>query len=297
MIIQESVPLAGKTTMRIGGMARYFADLFTREDAEQAWNFAKEKGIPLIPFGSGSNTIFADGVVNALVVRIAADEVERTEDKGLRTKGKRIQVQGGKNLAILINEFAAQGLDLSPLTGIPGTVGGAIFGNAGQGPQGVWIDTFVESVTMFHYGVWEEMPREACGFGYRDSVFKNSAYAGAIVWEAELAVPQGEPETIKHTIEQLLQKRITTQPHRKTAGSIFKAHGDIPAWKLIEAAGLRGCTIGGVRITEQHANFLENTGEGTFRDAVSIIERVRSTIPEPLDIEMRFYGEDGRLTF
>ena len=305
VMIQERVSLAGKTTMRIGGTARFFAEVRTREDAEQAWAFSQEENIPLIALGSGSNTIFADGVINAVVVRIGADEVETNAKCKMPARptvgsdgqnAKCLTVQAGKNLPMLINDCAAQGLDLSPLTGIPGTVGGAIVGNAGQGPTGIWIDSFVRSVTVFQSGAWKEMPREACGFGYRHSVFKEAAYAGAIVWETLLCVPRGEPAQIQETIEQLLRKRIGTQPHRKTAGSVFKAHGKTPAWQLIDAAGLRGLHIGGVRITEKHANFLENTGEGTFDDAMAIIDRVRGTVQEPLDIEMRFYGEEGRIS-
>ena len=154
MTIQEFIPLGSKTTMRIGGKARYYADLMIKEDVENAFRFATEKGIPLIPLGGGSNTIFADDVIEALVVRIKADAVIFVEAK--RFASTKISVQSGKILASLINELAAENLDLSALTGIPGTVGGAIFGNAGQGPGGVWIDRYVESVTAFvcNSGQW-----------------------------------------------------------------------------------------------------------------------------------------------
>ncbi len=316
-MIQESVSLAGKTTLRIGGTARFFAECKTREDIEAAWAFAKERDLPVIPLGSGSNTIFADGTINAVVVRIAAedvtpiveenDQIPNPNDQSTPENighwslvighSTHLRVQAGKNLPMLVNECAARGFDLSPLTGIPGTLGGAIVGNAGQGPGGIWLDSFIVSVTGFRDGAWEELSREQCDFGYRESRFKHGPDAGWIVWEAELAIPQRDPAAIQADIEALLQKRIATQPHRKTAGSIFKATGDTPAWKLIDAAGLRGLTIGGAQIAEKHANFMLNTGSATYADAKAIVERVRATIPEPLDVEMRFYEEDGGLGY
>ena len=284
MIIQENIPVGGKTTMRIGGAARYYAELATKEDAEESLHFAVEKNLPLFVLGGGSNTIFADGIINALVVRIKADAV--TID------GNRVTVQGGKNLPMLINELAKKNLDLSPLTGILGTVGGAIFGNAGQGPTGIWIDRYVESVTVLIDGTWKTLSQEECHFRYRESFFKDFGKP-VIIWETTLTVPSRPEVEAKAEIERLLQKRIETQPHVKTAGSCFKAVGETPAWKLIDAAGLRGFKVGDVQIAEKHANFLLNVGKATFGDAKSIVEKVREKIPEQLEVEMRFVENSG----
>lgn len=288
-MIQELVPLAGKTTIRIGGKARYYADLQTKDDAEAAWAFATEKDVPLITFGSGSNTVFTDEVLEALVVRIKNDTTT--------VEGNMVRVSAGKNLAMLINELAKQNLDLSPLTGIPGTIGGAIFGNAGQGPQGVWIDKYVREVTLFDGTSWVVYNRDDCDFSYRESRFKHGPQHSMILWEAVLEVPSREQMDIEADVQALLRKRIETQPHVKTAGSCFKAVGGTPAWKLIDAAGLRGTTIGGVQIAEKHANFLLNTGNATYADAKAIVEKVKSSVSEPLDVEMRFIEPDGSLAF
>lgn len=288
-MIQELIPLAGKTTMRIGGKARYYADLQTKEDAEAAWAFATEKDVPLIVFGNGSNTVFTDEVLEALAVRIKNDTTT--------VEGNMVRVSAGKNLAMLINELAKQNLDLSPLTGIPGTIGGAIFGNAGQGPQGIWIDKYVREVTLFDGTSWVVYNRDDCDFSYRESRFKHGPQHSMILWEAVLEVPSREQMDIEADVQTLLKKRIETQPHIKTAGSCFKAIGGTPAWKLIDAAGLRGTTIGGVQIAEKHANFLLNTGNATYADAKAIVEKVKSTISEPLDVEMRFIEPDGSLAF
>ena len=231
MQIQELVAVGSKTTMRIGGQARYYAEIATKEDAEEALRFSKEKNIPLIILGSGSNTVFADGVIEALVVRIKADKTS--------VEGNQIRVEAGKNLAMLINELAKQNLDLSALTGIPGTLGGAVFGNAGQGQKGIWIEYYVKDVTALIDGRWQTLPKAACEFKYRESVFKHMKEP-LILWEVILEVPTRDRALVEAEVKVLLQKRIETQPHIKTAGSCFKAVGDTPAWKLIDAAGLRG---------------------------------------------------------
>jgi len=287
MELKEHFPLRAKTTMRIGGIAKYFAELRTKEDIEEAYSFAREQKLPLIVLGSGSNTIFFDGEVNAFVVQIKNDSVQWKKDL--------VTIGAGKNLAMFINESASIGRDLSPLTGIPGTVGGAIFGNAGQGPQGIWIERFVESVSAFVDGKWKTFSKNECEFEYRESVFKKMGTP--ILWEATLRIPSGEPATIKAEIERLLHRRIETQPHLKTAGSCFKAVGGTPAWQLIDAAKLRGEKIGGVQIAEKHANFLLNTGEARYADACAIVEMAQAAIPKNLEVEMRFVEENGSVRF
>lgn len=295
MDLQELASVGGKTTMRIGGKARIFATMHSRADVEEAVKIAAEKHIPLILLGSGSNTVFNDGVTEALVARIG--------NAGVTIDGNRVTVGAGANLAMLVNDLAKQGLDLSPLTGIPGTVGGAIFGNAGQGPKGTWMDTYVVSVTVYMGGNWKTFTKQECGFGYRESAFKewtkqmDKWLIMPIVWEVVLDIPSGDPAAIHAEIQRLLQVRIDTQPHLKTAGSCFKAVGGTPAWKLIDAAGLRGTQIGGVQIAEKHANFLLNVGNATYADAKAIVEKVTSTVGEPLDVEMRFIEPDGSLAF
>ncbi len=287
MQIQDLVSVGGKTTMRIGGQARYYAELKTREDVEQVYAFAKEKGVPMIALGGGSNTVFADGVVEALVVRLKADV--------LTINGNMLRVEAGKILASLLNDLATKDLDLSALTGIPGTVGGAIFGNAGQGPTGIWIDTYVKHVTVFLDGSWRTLTKEECDFRYRESLFKD-ADVPPLIWEVEMEVPRKPGAEVKAEIERLLKKRFETQPHVKTAGSCFKALPDgTPAWKLIDAAGLRGHTEGGVQIAEKHSNFLLNVGGATYADVLAMARTIRKKVPRIAGIEMRLYGPDGKL--
>ena len=300
MKVDENVSLKKKTTMRIGGLVRYYAELQTREDVEEAVQFAQEKNLPLIVLGGGSNTIFADGIIDALVVKVVAEKSAPLPNPLPRGEGKFYTVQAGKILASLINELAEQNLDLSLLTGIPGTVGGAIFGNAGQGPHGTWIDQFVESIEFFWQGKWQTFTKEECEFGYRESGFKHWWGEGTvppIIWSVTLMIPSRPKKEVKIEVERLIQKRIETQPHLKTAGSCFKAVGGVPAWKLIDAAGLRGTKIGDVQIAEKHANFLLNIADATFEDAKKIVKKVQESVPEKLEVEMRCIERNGILAF
>ena len=300
--IRENEPLRPKTTMRIGGNARYYAELATRNDVEAAVQFANEKKIPLIVLGGGSNTIFADGLIEALVVRITAQNVS-IQSHDLTSSQAHVTVQSGKNLAQFVNEMSNEGLDLSPLTGILGTAGGAVFGNSGQGPQGMWVNRFVECITFFYDDEWKTLNKDDCDFRYRESWFKDRWAAGGrgmippVIWETTFVIPRRDPREIREEIEKLLKRRIETQPHVKTAGSCFKAAGSTPAWRLIDAAGLRGAREGGVVISEKHANFLINDNNGTFEDAVKIIKDVKSAVSESLSVEMRLIRSDGTLEF
>lgn len=288
MDFQENVPIGRKTTMRIGGNAKYYAEIRTKEECEAAFQFATQKQLPVVVFGGGSNTVFANGTIDAVVMRPKADAVTK--------KGSTVTVEAGKNLAMLVNELAKEGLDLSALTGIPGCIGGAIFGNAGQGPSGIWIDAYVQQVTAYTKNGWQDYTRNDCTFGYRDSLFKQMAEP-ICIWEIVLEVPKGDANEIEANIQRLLQKRLETQPHVKTAGSCFKAVGDVPAWKLIDAVGFRGTRIGDVHVSEKHANFLLNDGAGTFSDALALVQKIEGSVTETLDIEMRFIQNDGSLAF
>lgn len=285
MQLQEFVPLAPKTTMRIGGPARFYAELKTQGDVEEAAQFAQAKGLPMIALGAGSNSVFADEGIDAVVVRVVADAID--------VNGNTVRAEAGAALATLVTHLAKRGLDLSALTGIPGTVGGAVFGNAGQGPQGTWLDHFVQTVAVYADGQWRTLTREECGFAYRESAFKR--WKNPLIWKVTLSVPSRRAADIEQDIHVLLKKRTVAQPFTRTAGSCFKAVNDTPAWKIIDAAGLKGRREGQVQVSDKHANFLINAGEGTFTDAKRLVADIREKTGIPLELEMRFFERDGSL--
>jgi UDP-N-acetylmuramate dehydrogenase len=152
-------------------------------------------------------------------------------------------------------------------------------------------------VEVFDGGSWKTFKRAEGGFGYRDSVFKKMP--GVLIWEAVFSPPRRPSAEIEAEIKKLLQHRKEAQLFGRTAGSCFKGLPDgTPAWKLIDAAGLRGLKSGGVQISEKHANFLVNfDGKGTFSDAVAIVDKVRSSVPQLKGVEMRFVESDGKVRY
>lgn len=291
MQVQEHVAIGRKTTMRIGGTARYYIEVATEADVEAAYVFARRQGVPVIPLGGGSNTVFAEGEMAACVVKCTYAHCA--------PDGAVWRLGGGAILASCVNTLAQAGYDASALTGIPGTVGGAVFGNAGQGPKGVWIDRFVRSVRVFVAGEWKTYTATDCGFRYRESVFKDMADTGTeppLIWEVAVDFPVRSAAEILAEIDRLIRRRLETQPHLKTAGSCFKALPDgTPAWQLIEQAGLRGQRFGGVEISQKHANFLLNVEQATSADVRAAVAAVRSAVPQIASVEMRLYGLDGRV--
>jgi UDP-N-acetylmuramate dehydrogenase len=160
------------------------------------------------------------------------------------------------------------------------------------------MDAYVESVEAFIENTWKTLTKQECNFRYRESAFKDIAEGSPapVIWSVKLKIPSRTLQEVLSDIESLLRKRIETQPHIKTAGSCFKALLDgTPAWKLIDAARLRGRKIGGVEISTKHANFLLNVEKGSFADAIAITELIKKSVPEIAGVEMRFYGDDGKL--
>ncbi len=143
-------------------------------------------------------------------------------------------------------------------------------------------------------GNWRTFSKKECEYRYRESMFK--ALPSVLLWETTLTLPSRPQAEIMAEVERLLQKRIATQPHLKTAGSCFKATSDgTPAWQWIDKAGLRGQKVGEIQISEKHANFLLNTDRGSFVDLVALTKKIRAAVPAIVGIEMRLYGEDGKI--
>ena len=280
MLIQNLIPLGSKTTMRIGGKARYYADILTRKDVEEAWRFASAAttpgsslpsaslpGIPLIVLGGGSNTVFADGVVNALVVRLKND--------GMTVDGNIINVGAGKILASLINDLAKHSLDLSTLTGIPGTIGGAVIMNAGC--HGATISDVVEEVcTLMPNGEMRTRHSAECAFGVRHSVFQHES---ELILSARLALAPGAVRTIRERMQRHITERRARQPLQyANCGSVFRNPPKDVAWKLIAEAGLRGLWCGGAQVSEKHTNFIVNRNGATAADIVALVDIVQREV-------------------
>lgn len=266
--------LAPCTTWRIGGPAELLASPCDVPDLLTALRWASTRRVPWRVLGNGSNLLVGDEGVRGLVLRI-----RRVLDD-VRLDDLRMDAGAGASLPAVSRLAAAQGLaGLEFAAGIPGTVGGAVVMNAGwhehETANVVREVRFVEQdLTLARYD------REACKFGYRDSVFRHRP---GIVLGATLELQRGDPTELQQRLEQFAASRKANQPtDLPSCGSVFlKPPGDF-AGRLIDEAGLKGLRVGDVEVSTKHANFFVNRGRGTAADVLELVERVER------EVERRF---------
>jgi UDP-N-acetylmuramate dehydrogenase len=296
---REKIPLKEYTTFKIGGPARYFFVAKNKEDLKNAIFWAKKKKLPFFILGGGSNVLFSDNGFKGLVIKL-----QNTQYKIRNTK---IVAEAGVPLQKLVLETAKRGLSgLENLAGIPGTLGGGIWGNAGA--FGREIGDLVEEVKVLDVGSSKlevkRLKNKDCKFGYRDSIFKRKK--NLIILEATLRLKRGKRKEIEEKIKEFLKLRKEKQPLEfPSAGSVFKnvpiekvpkeirekfkekiKDGFLPAGVLIEAAGLKGFQIGGAKISEKHANFIVNVGEAKANDVKELIEKIKKEVKKKFKIQL-----------
>ena len=252
---KESADLSRLSTVRIGGEAKILAEPQTIEELSDLLAFLKNNKIKCKILGRMSNVIPSDKPYDGVVVRTLGV-------KGLRLDGKVITVSTGEMLPSLALRLAELGIDgLTPLSGIPGTVGGSIVGNAGA--FGTEIAELVKSVTVYDglEGGIITLPGTDLGFSYRSSILKNGRFT---VLSAELSLGYGERDALIEQIKKYKELRLDKQPTEPCAGSVFKRSADYAASMLIDRCGLKGRRVGGAMISKKHAGFIINTG-GAFQ--------------------------------
>ncbi|WP_417587455.1 UDP-N-acetylmuramate dehydrogenase [Pararhodobacter oceanensis] len=272
-------PLDGLTWLRVGGPADY---LFQPADAEDLAEFlaALPPEVPVFPMGVGSNLIVRDGGIRAVVIRLG---------RGFNTieiDGDRVTAGSAALDAHVARKAAEAGLDLTFLRTIPGSIGGAVRMNAGC--YGQYVADRLESVRMIlRDGTQREVPASELNLQYRQSELPE----GAVITAAIFRAPAGDPAELAVRMEAQLAKRDATQPTKeRTAGSTFRNPAgysstgraddthERKAWAVIEAAGMRGATLGGAQMSPKHANFLVNTGGASAADLEGLGEEVRKRV-------------------
>ncbi len=280
-------PLAGYTTLRVGGPAT--AVVLPDSVAAITDLVRSLAGIPWWVIGRGSNVLVPDeglaGVVILLGRNFGGITVTASDDREVR-----VRVQAGCSLARLVRWTVEQGFaGLEFVSGIPGTVGGGVAMNAGA--WGQEIGNLVESLlVMAADGTTREIDGTAAGFGYR-----RSGLAGKVVLEVVFRLRLAEPEAVDDACQDFLQRRLAKQPLQEaSAGSFFKNPTNVAAGRLIERAGLKGFAIGGAKVSEKHANFIVNTGKATAADIhalmVAVQQRVYTTFGVLLEPEVQLLG-------
>lgn len=283
---EANVPLAEYSWVKVGGRAEWFFEAERTTDLATALILAQARNLPVTLLGGGANILIADAGVKGLTIQLAGDfcRIVPVEKEILRAGA-------GARIVDLAKAFQAEnrtGMEWS--IGIPGTIGGAVFMNAGI-PEGCMADV-VESVEVVApTGEIHSLTRADAKFGYRSSRFQTS---GEIVASAVVRMGQGPWK--KAWAKELTEYRTTRQPYREpNFGSVFRNPEGDHAARLIEAAGLKGFRIGNAAISALHANFIVNLGGATARDIRGLIrtaqERVREKFGVELETEVRYLGD------
>lgn len=285
MRIIENEPMKKHTTFKIGGAADRFCEAESLNDVFSALAYAKEKNLPLFVMGNGSNLLVSDKGIRGLVLKIS-DKFSKCE-----VSGDTIKAQSGillSTLSKLALKNSLSGIEFAG--GIPGTLGGAIYMNAGA--YGGEMKDIVKSVTYLEDGEIKKI-EEGFEFGYRKSIFTNK---DAIILGAEISLKCGSDDEIKEKMEDFKRRRTEKQPlAMASAGSTFKRPTGYFAGKLIEDAGLKGYTIGGAAVSEKHSGFVVNKGDATAEDVILLISHIQKTVKEKfgvmLETEVKIVGE------
>ena len=285
--VHTAEPLADYTTLRVGGPVDLLAVALTSEALRQAVGLAWAHGVPCQVLGSGSNMLVGDTGMRGLAILNRARVVHVTTT--------RARAESGASFSALARRCANRGLaGLEWASGIPGTVGGAVFVNAGAWGGDV-ASALVQAAILEPDGCTSIWTAERFEYGYRTSVLKRSAVRSAVVLEAEFAVHQGDKETLQARVAEISTRRRASQPRGPSCGSVFKNPPGDYAGRLIEAAGLKGRESGRAQISPRHANFIVNLGGATAADIKALIDLARQTVQEQfgvmLELEVELLGE------
>lgn len=277
--IKENEPMANHTTIKIGGPADIFIEPSSSENLRKTMDLIKEYKIEWRAIGRGSNLLVSDKGIEGVVIKLGSGLAD------LEVNGDEVRVGGGYSLVSLATSISRKGLSgLEFAGGIPGSVGGAVYMNAGA--HGSDISKILsKALVLFEDGTLEWVDNEGMEFSYRTSVLQKKR--PGIVVEAIFQLKEGDREAIITEIQKNKDYRKETQPWNfPCAGSIFRNPLPNYAGRLIEEAGLKGFSIGGAKISDMHGNFIVNAGGATANDVLALIDYVKRTIDSQYDVKM-----------
>ena len=299
MVILENEPMSMHTSFKVGGPAHFFVKADHLDDLKSALALAREKKLPYFILGNGTNLLVADRGYDGIVISLAG-EFSEIVDLG----GGKFKVGAGSPLGRFARHTLKQGYaGIHKLAGIPGTLGGAVYMNAGA--YGQEIGSCCTTVTMLDSdGNIREQAAADCDFGYRQSIFSKCAgndrgaeiiLAAAFQLQDAASLSKTVPD-LEAELAECMAKRKATQPlNMPNAGSTFKrlevgaatTPTQIAPGYYIEQAGLKGYRIGGAEVSTLHANFIVNAGGATAQDIKSLSEHVQSKVAEKFGITLQ----------
>jgi UDP-N-acetylmuramate dehydrogenase len=300
----RDVPLSQYTRFGLGGPADFFIETADPASFAQALAMVRASGMESVVIGGGTNLIVADEGFRGVCLRLISD--------GMSADGLRVEVECGASLQALVDFTVQRGLaGLQTMTGIPGSVGAAVYGNAGA--YGHSIQERVRVVRFLDGETVREFSNAECRFHYRESIFKNNKQW--IILSASLEMEAGDAEVLQETADRILTTRNRKYPPTmKCAGSIFKnfllsqlpaevvaeipatvvIEGKVPSAWFLEQVGAKGMKRGGIEVADYHANLIYNAGGGTARALVAIVDELKRRVRErwgiPLCEEVQYVG-------
>jgi UDP-N-acetylmuramate dehydrogenase len=295
--IRREIPLAHYTAARLGGPAEVLLEVRSVNELAQAISLLWEEGLKFVLLGGGSNVLVSDAGIRGVVLLNRARKVLFNA----AAKPPTVWAESGANLGLVARQAALRGFSgLEWAAGIPGTIGGAVYGNAGAHGNDMAGNLLVaEILHCMESGqagapVREKWAVEKLELSYRSSMIKRSPGKVAIL-AALLRLQRGDPAAIQAKMDELVAYRRTTQPPGASMGSMFKNPPGDYAGRLIEAAGLKGLTLGGAQISSVHANFFLNLGNASAADISALIRQARQAVIDrfgiELELEIEMLGE------
>ncbi|MFN0057091.1 MAG: UDP-N-acetylmuramate dehydrogenase [Planctomycetota bacterium] len=283
-MMRQNVDLSSRTSFRIGGVARLFA---TPTDSQQLQHLlldARGRGLPVFILGGGTNTLIHDGVYDGLVICTRALTAISFDSETFR-----LRAEAGVPLSQVIRVAIEQGAaGLEAFTGIPGTIGGAVYGNAGG--AGLWIDRVVRSLEVIDAECERRwIAAEECDWRYR-----SSGLAQKVVATVELQLARGVRAELRDRARSVYDRKRATQPlSARSAGCVFRNPGAAnsvrtgeSAGALIERAGLKGIRVGGAAVSNLHANFIVNETNASAQNVLELVHLVQQQVRERLGVEL-----------
>ena len=283
----ENESMAKHTTFRVGGNADMYVSVKSVRELSSLIKLARETDTPFLVIGNGSNILVKDKGIRGLVIEIGSGMSD------FELKGNKIYAQAG----VLISKLASLALNnslsgMEEISGIPGTLGGGIYMNAGA--YGGELKNIIKTVTYIdEYGEEKTVTADECGFGYRKSIFTNG---GKYIVSAVLELEEGDKTEISEKMADYAKRRREKQPlSLPSAGSTFKRPEGYFAGALIQESGLKGYKSGGAMISDLHAGFVVNYDNATSQDILDVIKHTQETVLDKfgvmLETEVKIIGE------
>ena len=277
--ILENEPMYKHTTLKVGGPARFFVHIKDVEALKRGILYCRQHDIKHMVVGKGSDLLFSDKEYEGVIFSLSKNLNE------VHINGLEIRAGAGVSMIYLAYEAAKTGLSgFEFMGGIPGTIGGGVYMNAGAYKY-CFADVFTSALVLNEKGELMKLSKEDMNFGYRSSILQE--HKDWVLVEATFTMQPRDPQEIMSVLDNRKEKRMSTQPWNfASAGSIFRNPEEKPAWKYIDECGLRGYEIGGAQVSPKHSNFIVNNGYASARDILELILLVEKTVFDRFRVEL-----------